>query len=639
MTEQNLPAKSTSDGDDKRTFQVFQVARFRLLLWITIIALSLGLLSNLVFFTRLEPILVISTAIVVLGFAFYLLERNNLRLAVALLLWTMLVAITYLIYSGDGLRDSAILALPALLIYSAMLSPDRQFKLMFLLEVMAVIAIGLSEYVGWKDYGYGTEYINLGDIFDVSLILVVIGSSIWLVSSDLNKAFSQLDVEINRVKASQNLIQLINNFDQLTGLPNRNLSKDRFEQSLARSVRNQNELALIYLDLDNFKQVSDTLGHDIGDALLQQLAARLKDVVREQDTVSRQGGDEFLVILESVHGEEAVSHKVIDVQKAIQQPYEIQGKHVETSASIGIALAPSDGSEFDTVRNHAETAMYQAKGDGRNTFRFFNPQMQQHNQEHFQLLRDLREATRQLAFELYFQPKVLIADNSILGAEALIRWHHPQRGIVSPVEFIPLAENYGLIEPIGDWVIQQACKACASWHEQGYGSIRVAVNLSFIQFRSFNLASTIRESLQSAGLAAEFLELELTESVLHEDSFRVPEQIHEINQLGSLFSIDDFGTGYSNLGKLGELDISELKIDRSFIQELSDSKRAKSLAKGIIKLADSLKLAVVAEGIEDAKTRDKLKKLGCQVGQGFYWSPPVTAAEFQRLLATGFAES
>ena len=639
MSLNNLPAKTNPGGNNKRTFEVFQVARFRLLLWMAQIALFLGLISNLVFTTRLEPVLIISAAMAVSGFAFYLLHKQRLRPSVSLLLWTLLLTITYLMSTGDGLRDSAILALPAILVYSAILSPDRQFRLMFSLEVIAVIMIGLAEYLGWVDYGFGTDFLSLGDIFDVTIILVVIGSSVWVLSADLNKAFTRLDVEIHRVKASKNLIQLINNFDQLTGLPNRNLSKDRFEQSLARALRNQNEIALVYLDLDNFKQVSDTLGHEVGDALLQQIAARLKAVVREQDTISRQGGDEFLIIFESVVDEESVSHKAVDIEKAIRQPYDIDGKHVEISASVGIALAPSDGSEFDTVRKHAETAMYQAKDDGRNTFRFFNPQMQQHNQEHFQLLGDLREATRRLDFELYYQPKVLLANNAIIGAEALIRWRHPQRGIVSPVEFISLAESYGLIESIGEWVVQQACKDCVSWHQQGHDHMKIAVNLSFIQFRSFKLVSIIGDALKTAGLAAEYLELELTESVLHEESFRVPEQIHEINQLGASFSIDDFGTGYSNLGRLGELDISELKIDRSFIQELTNSKRAKSLAKGIIKLADSLKLAVVAEGIEDAKTRDKLKKIGCQVGQGFYWSPPVTGSEFLRLLSEGFPQN
>jgi len=428
--------------------------------------------------------------------------------------------------------------------------------------------------------------------------------------------------------ASQQQVEHVAHHDNLTGLPNRLLAVDRFAQAIAIAGRKNFKVALMFIDLDNFKLVNDTLGHEAGDQYLIQLASRLKKSVREVDTVCRFGGDEFLIVLNEIQSYEHIIRVADNLIKKISHAITVNSVEFEASGSIGISIWPDDGNEYDLILRNADMAMYHAKDTGKNNFQFYNDKLNQNLLEHIQLVSDLKVALNESQFELYFQPKISFTTGKVIGAEALIRWHHPERGIVPPDIFIPIAEKSGMIADIGSWVLGEACKKCKNWQDAGFKDVSVAVNVSPIQFMHSDIYSVVKAVLEQNDFCAKHLELEITESLLLDESTELINTFKNLNKLKVKLSIDDFGTGYSNLKYLKLFHISLIKIDKSFIFTLDKNTQDKSIVSAIIQMAHSLGMEVVAEGVEEKVVCDFLKQDDCDYGQGYYWAKPLPEKKF-----------
>ncbi len=433
--------------------------------------------------------------------------------------------------------------------------------------------------------------------------------------------------DITERRRNEAQIAHMSRHDALTDLANRVLLREKMEQCLAR-VRRGESLAVFFLDLDHFKSVNDSLGHAVGDAMLQAVADRLRGCVRESDTVARLGGDEFAILQVGAAqptAATALAQRILDV---LSTQIEIGGHQLVTGASVGIAVSPNDGDCPEQLMKNADLALYRAKQDGRNAFRFFEHDMDVKMKLRRSLELDLRKALAQGEFELFYQPVVNVSTNEITGAEALLRWNHPERGMVPPVEFISLSEEIGLIIPLGEWVLRTACADAATWEQD----ISVAVNLSPVQFKSNNLVTTVVSALASSGLPASRLELEITESVLMQDNDSTLKTLHQFRALGVRISMDDFGTGYSSLSYLRRFPFNKIKIDRSFIQDLPGEIDSLSIVRAVTGLGSSLGMATTAEGVETAEQLAVLREEGCTEMQGYIFSPPRPAREFVKLL-------
>ncbi|WP_247871879.1 EAL domain-containing protein [Azospirillum sp. TSO35-2] len=435
--------------------------------------------------------------------------------------------------------------------------------------------------------------------------------------------------DITERKAAQERMEFLSRHDTLTLLPNRLLVQDRTEQALARSERNGRLVALIACGLDRFKTVNDSLGHAVGDALLRAVAERLKAVVRDTDTVSRGGGDEFILLLSGLADVDAVVETVALLHEAMAAPFPIGGQELTVTLSSGVALAPTDGTDFATLLKNADTALHHAKAAGRDTHRFYAEAMNAEAVAHLSTRSGLRRALERGEFLVVYQPQVSLESGAVTGAEALLRWNHPEQGLIPPGAFIPIAEDSGLIVPIGAWVLGEACRQAARWRSAGL-SLSVAVNLSALQLQRNDLARTVTQALTDSGLDPLLLELELTESMLIQNTDVVLDNLRRIKAMGVQVSIDDFGTGYSNLSYIGRLAVDKLKIDRSFVADLTRNHDSAKITAAVIQMAHSLNLTAVAEGVEDAETLEALRHLRCDVAQGYFLGRPGPAAAVEQ---------
>ncbi|TLZ13175.1 MAG: EAL domain-containing protein [Gammaproteobacteria bacterium] len=434
------------------------------------------------------------------------------------------------------------------------------------------------------------------------------------------------------LEAANKQLRHLASHDALTGLPNRVLLDDRLSQAVAHAEQDGHSFGVAMFDLDRFKVVNDSLGHRAGDALIKEVAHRLAGVARGTDTVGRLGGDEFLFIMDRLAKREDAEHIARRAVKALELPIRLDGVDLHTSASIGIAMFPADGKSAEALIANADAAMYCAKQRGRNNIQCYAEGMNSATQERVKLESDLHQALSLKQLELHYQPKVDTKTGLIHGVEALARWRHPQRGLVPPGEFIPLAESCGLIDGIGEWVVRESCRQARAWQLEGLPPLRVAVNLSAFQFRHGNLLQMIREALQAAQLEPRFLEVEITESALMSDPEESVTILEQLSRMGVVVSVDDFGTGYSSMSYLRRFPIDKLKIDRGFIAELISRADDASIVRAIVSLAHSLRLKVVAEGVETSEQLNVLRSLGCDQYQGFCFSPAVPAAQFAALL-------
>jgi diguanylate cyclase (GGDEF)-like protein/PAS domain S-box-containing protein len=425
--------------------------------------------------------------------------------------------------------------------------------------------------------------------------------------------------------------------DFLTGLPNRTLLHDRIAQAIGLARRHHRQVALLYLDLDHFKNVNDSLGHAIGDQLLQSVAKRLTDSVRSSDTVCRQGGDEFVILLSEIEHVQEATQFAEKLLKALAIPHHIGGHELHVTMSIGISLYPDGGEDVEAVLRSADTAMYHAKESGRNNYQFFTQDMNTRAVERSALEGSLRRALSRGEFVLHYQPKINLESGDVTGVEALIRWMNPLLGLVPPAQFVPIAEDCGLIVPIGEWVLREACRQAKAWQDMGLRAVPVAVNISAVQFKHNNFLESLEDILKDTGLAPHFLELDLTESVLMQDVESSTFVLQELKAMGVQLSIDNFGTGYSSLNYLNHFPIDMLKIDQSFVRDITaittDSDGA-TLIGAVIGMGKNLKARVVAEGVETSEQLAFLQTLQCDEGQGFHFSHPLCAEEFEALLGS-----
>lgn len=436
-------------------------------------------------------------------------------------------------------------------------------------------------------------------------------------------------IAIERTIAGQR-IQHLAYYDALTELPNRTLLQDRVSQILALAERDRKQAAILFIDLDRFKTINDSLGHPIGDRLLQAVAHRMKACLRDTDTISRLGGDEFVVLLPET-GVDSAAHVAQKILEEAAAPYEIEGHRLNITPSIGISLYPHDGREVETLIRNADTAMYHAKESGRNTYQFFTREMNIAVFERLTLESGLRHALEEKQFKLHYQPQVDIKTGKTLGVEALVRWHHPELGMISPARFISVAEETGLIVPIGEWVLLEACRQNRAWQLQGLPTIPVAVNISSRQFRS-RIMDTIARVLKDTALEANCLELELTEGLMMHTAESTLVILRKLKEMGVKLSIDDFGTGYSSLSYLKRFPIDKVKIDRSFIRDIIVDPDDRAIANAIISMGHSLRLKVIAEGVETEEQLSILRDQGCDEAQGYLFSQPMRAEEFAAFL-------
>jgi diguanylate cyclase (GGDEF)-like protein/PAS domain S-box-containing protein len=426
--------------------------------------------------------------------------------------------------------------------------------------------------------------------------------------------------------------------DFLTGLPNRILLHDRLNQSIGIALRQHNKIAVLFVDLDGFKHINDSLGHSVGDKLLRSISQRLVGCVRSSDTVSRQGGDEFILLLSEVDRPEDAAVAARRLLKAVAEPHSIDGHYLHVTASIGVSVYPEDGLDAETLIKNADTAMYQAKGNGRQSFQFFKQEMNVRAVERQFIEESLRRALEQQEFALHYQAKISLKTGEITGAEALLRWTHPTRGPISPATFIPVAEDSGLILPIGRWVLREACRQARAWIDTGLPPLTIAVNISAVEFRNEKFLEDVFAILEDTGLDPRFLELELTESVLMNHLERTESVLKALRGSGVQLSIDDFGTGYSSLSYLRKFHLDALKIDQSFVREIGGTSEHTTIVSAIIQMGRSLNLRVVAEGIEKPEELAFLQANECAEGQGYYFSRPVNPMEFAKLLETGIKQ-
>jgi len=433
--------------------------------------------------------------------------------------------------------------------------------------------------------------------------------------------------DITERRRAEARITHLAHYDALTDLPNRALFHDRLKGEFAASAAG-NQFAVLYLDIDEFKSVNDSLGHLIGDELLKSVAVTLRQCVGPSDFVARLGGDEFAIIQTAVKTVADVTDLVARVFEAIRQPYECLGHQVTTDTSIGIALAPQHGADFDHVLKNADLAMYAAKAAGRRTHRFFEPEMDARVKARRNLEMDLRQAIAEGSFEVQYQPCVSLRDNRIAGCEALLRWRHPERGVISPAEFIPIAEDTGLINQLGEWVLSTACAEAATWPDD----ISLAVNVSPVQFRSGTFALKILNVLTASGLPASRLELEITEAVLIRDDEAALAILHQLRAIGVRIALDDFGTGYSSLSYLQRFPFDKIKIDRCFVADIAEPEGSSCIVQAVVNIATERRMTTTAEGVETEQQRELLRALGCSEMQGYLFSPPKPAADVRQLL-------
>jgi diguanylate cyclase (GGDEF)-like protein/PAS domain S-box-containing protein len=438
--------------------------------------------------------------------------------------------------------------------------------------------------------------------------------------------------DVTAARAQSLRMSYLAQHDSLTDLPNRILLNDRLSQFMALAKRHHKKLALLFLDLDRFKHVNDSLGHSVGDSSLRSVAMRLLACVRSSDTVSRQGGDEFVVLLsEMAHAKDAaiIAEKVLF---ALAKPYNIDQHELHLTASIGIVTYPDDGTDAETLMKNADVAMYHAKAAGRNNYQFFKAEMNFHAAERQSLENGLRHALEREEFTLYYQPKVCLETGEVIGAEALIRWRHPERGLVPPDQFIPVAEECGFVVEMGRWVLREACRQARIWQKSGLPALQIAVNISAVELRAKEFVPQVRAILAQTGLRPCDLELELTETFLMQDSNSTAAVLNELKAIGVRLALDDFGTGYSSLSYVKRFPIDTLKIDQSFVRDIAIDADDAIIVSAVISMGKSLHMRVVAEGVESREQLEFLQSHGCPFAQGYLFGPPVVAWEFPKIL-------
>jgi len=531
----------------------------------------------------------------------------------------------------DKIRDFSLMSLAIALIL-VLLVYLIALRLQKMISGPLVDLEGISREVsGSNNYAIRVPYYGEDEIGSLARSFNQMLETIEVNQKERDTANEALQLNKKRLERAVKDLQYLANYDSLTQLPNRALCMDRIKYALKRASRTNSMVALLFLDLDHFKDVNDSLGHAVGDQLLKATSQRLLERIRSEDTLARLGGDEFVIILNELHETEDVITIVEKIVSSFEEPFQLSNYEVNTTVSVGVCMFPQDGVDVDSLMKAADAAMYKAKEVGRNTYEFYEAELNQMAIRRHQLANELRQAIKNEELSLVFQPQLNIRENAVIGAEVLLRWHHPILGHISPAEFIPIAENTGLIKEIGNWVLDNACKKIAECRDQGV-EIRLAVNLSALQFRQANLPESIATTLQKHRIPPRLLELEITESMLMRDVSQAIDILERLKEMQIRIAIDDFGTGYSSLSYLRRFPLDALKIDRSFIDELVVDADDTAITLAIISMAKSLRLEVIAEGVETEQQQDFLAQNNCDDIQGYYFSRPLVYEDFTAFL-------
>lgn len=526
---------------------------------------------------------------------------------------------------GGGLKDVVLFAFPGLIIFSSMLSKPRQTLVLLIAIVLYILLLGVGTELNW--WQHATDSGALVTALFLVIILLVVGLSIYSLHRDMINLQRRLQQENELHLIAQHKAERLALLDSLTELPNRLLARERFESLFALATRNQQKVALMYIDLDEFKVVNDSYGHEAGDRLLIEVAARFRSVLRDSDTVCRLGGDEFLVLINELASEAELGNIAQKLLDCISLPFAFGKVEHVCSGSMGIAIAPNDGDNFDELLKHADMAMYLAKKMGRNNYQYFDEFLQEHADRKLDLINAMRLAISKNEFTLVYQPKIDLGANTVVGAEALIRWNSTKHGLIMPDELIPIAESSGLIHELGAWVVDKACTDLKYLREQGFEEMTFSINVSVAQLQNKDLCAQFFESIEKNQLSADAIDIEITETMLASDHSLVAENLKMLRKRGVTLSIDDFGTGYSNLGYLKRYDVETLKIDKSFIFEVISNPHNQAIVNAIMEICSALDMEAVAEGVEDAEVAEFIKDLGCGKAQGFYWAKPLPIEE------------
>ncbi|HYA45955.1 MAG TPA: EAL domain-containing protein [Burkholderiales bacterium] len=581
---------------------------------------------------ELEPVLVLIAAVAVIIVSLYIVFRTgfNLRFSDPSLTWGQTfianIVLMYAIYSFNQGRAFTLMMFLVILTFGVFHFSTREF-VAITLQILAGYAfvINLLMVLKPETVNVYQEWFQWAGLASILPLFAVVGGRISALRQRLRRSNEEL-------RSALGAVRQVATHDALTGLPNRVLFNEELQHALARLDRHHRPVALFVLDLDRFKVLNDTLGHQFGDRVLQETAKRLLGCVRESDILARLGGDEFVILVEEFGEHSNLADVARKLLASVAGLNDIDGREVGLSVSIGICAAPEDGRDAKTLFANADIAMYRAKEMGRNNYCFFSAELHTYTLEKLALEAGLRHGLERGEFRVHYQPKIDIASGAISGVEALLRWQHPERGLVGPDKFIPLAEASGLIIPIGLWVLREACTRTKAWQDAGLPRFTVAVNLSQVQFRQEDLVLQVGEILKSTGLDPRCLELEITESVVMQDPDKVVAKLEAIRRMGVRIAIDDFGIGYSSLGYLKRLPINSLKVDRVFVRELPHSSDDIAITRAVIAMAHSLDMSVIAEGVELKEQFDALRKEGCDEYQGYLCRPPLTEDDLIRFI-------
>ena len=613
-----LACKDFSQQKTKRLVQILRATQIALLL-VALLSLAQGLYRD-------------ALAIIASGLLLFSVDwaahRQRQVLGSWILLGILSLMLITLAWNGGGIRGSVPLAFSGILLYAALLGDRRQLLLFVAVAMATCLGIAYLNQAGLHVNLIPPTTLATGAV--AAVVLAAIGFSASLLAEDYRQALAELERENQLVRNAKNHIEHLAMHDPLTNLPNRNMAQANFKHIYAQCRQGQQTLGIIYIDLDNLKPINDSLGHQAGDQILIEVAQRLRHYAQEEQRVCRYGGDEFILFLPGIHTADDASRASMEILQLISHTYTYRNIDIFCTGSIGIALAPQDGEDLDTLIKKADIAMYHSKDSGRNSFRFFNASISQNMLEHLGLISGMRKGLIDNQFSLHYQPKIDLHSNQICGFEALLRWQHPEQGYISPATFIPLAESSGLIIQLGEWVINEACRQAKLWLDRDILDFTLAINISSIQFKRGNIDNLLLNALASSGLPPQYLELELTESLLIEDSERLATTLTGLRNEGVHLSIDDFGTGYSNLGYLKKFEVEALKIDQSFVRKMDDHSGDAAIVRAIIQMASSLGLKTIAEGVEDASTAALLRNLGCTQAQGYHWARPMPAEEAEK---------
>ena len=604
--------------------------RIKQFIWLAQLVIVIVIASNYFAGVDYQEMSILVAAFVINLGSLVLLHWQKYTLSASILLLNGTFVITSLMFINNGLRDSAIIALPGILVIAAVVGSSRLFY--WLLGYLVLFIFGL----GYYDIEYNSQRViapmNWSVVADIIVLMLVTGFALKQLVNELKKVTNKLTFESQQAQENHKEIEYLAHHDALTGLPNRNLAQDRFQQSLAHVTRTDEAVALLFIDLDDFKPVNDNLGHDIGDLVLKEVAVRLTGAVRKQDSICRIGGDEFVIILESCDHQNAIAEIANKILESVRKPYHIHAHQIQISASIGVSLAPHDGVDFDELSKKADLAMYKSKASGRNSCSFFDEDLNQELIQKNKLIDHLRNALVKRSLELHFQPVYDLMRDQILSVEALLRCRYTDDEYIDPDVFIPLAEESGMINEIGKRVLTESCRQCMELRRNGYPLLTVSVNISSHQLRDNSLEQTVLNCLRETGLPAHALTLEIKESALQSKFHKVADQVATLRNFGVKICIDDYGFGHSNLTDLHNLGVESVKLDRRLLVDMVNDPYQQKMLAAILSALTHMGISVVAKGVMDERFMAVLTHKHCPQGQGFHLAPPVSMEDLKVLL-------